>query len=147
MDQDIYAWPSLLPDDPRQADDQDMAFASWGYRVRDELTPVYDTMSRPLHDDPTILDTQVNQKIDGWLARVQFLANRAEWWYRNAEQRKLDQVKSEQEKVSMAEAEVRMRTRLAPYRFVRDELSSLADKMERRINWAQSYRKVQVPSQ
>lgn len=143
MDQDIYAWPSLLPDDPRQADDHDMAFASWGYRAREELTPVYETMSSPMHDDPTILDTQVTQKIDGWLARVQFLANRAEFWYRSAEQRKLDQVKGEQEKMSMAEAEVRMRSRLAPYRFVRDELMSLADKMERRVNWAQSYRKQQ----
>lgn len=145
MSNDIYEWPELLNPDPRLVDDEDMAFASWAYKVNSELSRVHETMSRPMHDDPQIMDQQVTQDIEGWLPRVAFLAAHAEYFYRRAEARKLDMVKAQAEKMSMAEAEVRMRTLLAPYRFVRDHLVSLQDRMSDRMRWAQSVRKIVTP--
>lgn len=142
---DIYDWPDLLEGDPRLVDDEDMAFTAWAYKVNEELASPRRTMQRPMHDDPTIMDQQVTQDIEGWLPRVAFLGTRAEYFYRRAEARKLDLVKSQAEKMSMAEAEVRMRTLLAPYRFVRDYLVSLQDRMSDRMRWAQSVRKIQAP--
>ena len=144
-DQSIYGWPDLLEGDPASIDDFDMAFASWAYKVNEELTHVHDVMSKPMHEDPSIMDSQVTTDIEGWLPRVAFLTAYAEYFYRKAESRKLDTARRGAEKMSMAEAEVRMRSLLAPYRFVRDHLAGLQESMSDRMRWAQSVRKIVTP--
>ena len=146
MTDDIYAWPNLLPDS--SASEEDLYFASWAYKVRTELNPVYDTMAHPMPDDPRQLDTLVTQEIDGWLPRVAALAVKSEYFLNAAKARLWPpSFDVEGTKLTVADREAIYDTRLAPYRFVRDELDMLTKRLVDRVRWAQSVRKVQADAQ
>lgn len=143
MEDDIFQWPELLPDEHDRTED-DLYFASWAYRVRSTLEPVYDVMNKPMPDDVGQLDTLVTQEIDGWLPRVAALAVKAEFFLNHSKSAKWPpQITADGEKLTVADRETRYDTALAPYRFVRDELDSLTKRMTERVRWAQSVRKVQ----
>lgn len=143
--EDIYAWPNLLPEG---AGEEDLYFASWAYRVRSELNSVYDMMAKPMPDDPRLLDELVTQQIDGWLPRVASLAVKGEYFLNAAKGRLWPpQIDIEGNKLTVSDREVIYDTRLAPYRFVRDELDSLTKRLVDRVRWAQSVRKVQEAAQ
>lgn len=143
IDDGIYDWPDLFPNG-FDATEHDMAFASWAHAVRDELAPVYDFMWRPLPDDPRLLDAMVTSDIDGWLPRVSALAVRAEYWLSMAKFEKWPSSENEDgKKVTVSDREAKHATLLAPYRYVRDELDTLAHRMVDRVRWGQSVRKQQ----
>ena len=147
MTDDLYSWPNLLPDEGK-ASEEDLYFASWAYKVRAELGPVYDTMAHPMPDDPRQLDNLVTQEIDGWLPRVASLAVKAEYFLNAAKARMWPPgYDIEGNKLTVADRETIYDGRLAPYRFVRDELDSLTKRMVDRVRWAQSVRKVQGDAQ
>jgi hypothetical protein len=147
MDDDIFAWPNLLPDKEHATED-DLYWASWAYRSYSTLGDVYDMMSKPMPDDPRQLDELVTQQIDGWLPRVASLAVKAEFFLNAAKAAKWPaQFDSEGNKLTVTDREVQYDTALAPYRFVRDELDSLTKRMVDRVRWAQSVRKVQGDAQ
>lgn len=144
---DIYDWPNLMPAEEHPTE-PDLVFASWAYKVRAELNPVYDTMSKPMPDDPRQLDALVTDEIDGWLPRVAALAVKAEYFLNEAKSRKWPAgLDMEGNKLTVADREVIYDGRLAPYRFVRDELDMLTKRMVDRVRWAQSVRKVQSDAQ
>ena len=147
VEEDIYAWPNLLPDKDHAGEDA-LYWASWAYRTRSELTPVYEVMGKPMPDDPRELDTLVTQFIDGWLPRVAALAVKAEFFL-NAAKASMwpSQIDEEGIKRTVTDREVVYDSALAPYRFVRDELDSLTKRMVDRVRWAQSVRKVQGDAQ
>lgn len=146
MTDDIYGWPNLLPD--ANATEEDLYFASWAYKVRSELSAVYDMMFHPMPDDPRQLDELVTQQIDGWLPRVAALAVKAEYFLNAAKGRLWPaQIDVEGNKLTVSDREVIYDTRLAPYRFVRDELDALTKRLVDRVRWAQSVRKVQAEAQ
>lgn len=147
MTDDIYAWPDLLPDKD-SAREEDLRWASWAYRTRQELEPVYQVMDHPMPDDVTELDTLVTQEIDGWLPRVAALAVKAEYYLNAAKVFKWPtQFDQDGNKLTVTDREVLYDSRLAPYRFVRDELDSLTKRMVDRVRWAQSVRKGQAEAQ
>ena len=125
-----------------------LAFAAWAYRVRTELQPVYETMGRPLPDDPTLLDQVVTNDIDGWLPRVAALAVKAEFFL-NAGKAEMwpAQFDIEGNKLTVTDREVLYDTRLATRRYVRDELDSMVRRMAERVRWSQSVRKLQGDAQ
>lgn len=144
--EDIYQWPNLLPD--ANASEEDLYFASWAYKVRTELNSVYDMMSKPMPDDPRLLDELVTQQIDGWLPRVAALAVKGEYFLNAAKGRLWpSQFDVEGNKLTVSDREVIYDTRLAPYRFVRDELDALTKRLVDRVRWAQSVRKQQADAQ
>lgn len=147
MTDDIYAWPDLLPSNDHAAE-EDLYFASWAYKVRNELNSVYAMMFKPMPDDPRLLDEQVTQEVDGWLPRVAALAVKAEYFLNAAKGRHWPTaIDVEGNKLTVADRETIYDGRLAPYRFVRDELDSLTKRMVDRVRWAQSVRKVQGDAQ
>lgn len=147
MTDDIYAWPDLLPS-KEHASEEDLYFASWAYKVRSELGGVYDMMSRAMPDDPRQLDELVTQQIDGWLPRVAALAVKAEYFLNAAKARHWPpSIDIEGNKMTVADRETIYDARLAPYRFVRDELDSMTKRMIDRVRWAQSVRKIQAEAQ
>lgn len=147
MTDSIYDWPDLVPS-PDHSSDKDLYFASWAYKVRSELSGVYDVMSKPMPDDPRLLDDLVTQEIDGWLPRVAALAVKAEYFLNDAKARHWPtQFDIEGNKLTVTDREVLYDSRLAPYRFVRDELDSMTKRMVDRVRWAQSVRKVQGEAQ
>jgi len=146
MTEDLYGWPNLLPES--NPSESDLAFAAWAYRVRTELQPVYETMGRPLPDDPTLLDQVVTNDIDGWLPRVAALAVKAEFFL-NAGKAEMwpAQFDIEGNKLTVTDREVLYDTRLATRRYVRDELDSMVRRMAERVRWSQSVRKLQGDAQ
>lgn len=146
MTDDLYGWPNLLPDEG--ASEDDLYHASWAYRVRTELNPVYEVMSKPLPDDPHLLDDVITQQIDGWLPRVASLAVKAEYFLAAGKASKWpSQITPDGEKLTVADREVLYESRLATRRFVRDELDSLVKRMNERVRWGQSVRKQQNEAQ
>lgn len=147
MEDSIYDWPSLLSDKD-SASENLLYWASWAYRIRSELDPVYSMMSKPMPHDARELDTLVTDEIDGWLPRVAALAVKAEFFLNAAKAENWpSQVNEEGIKLTVTDREVMYDSRLAPYRFVRDELDSLTKRMVDRVRWAQSVRKVQGDAQ
>jgi hypothetical protein len=147
MTDDLYQWPDLLPSKDHSSE-EDLYFASWSYRVRNELNSTYEMMSHPMPDDPRQLDELVTQQIDGWLPRVAALAVKAEYFLNAAKARHWPpNIDVEGNKLTVADRETIYDARLAPYRFVRDELDSLTKRMIDRIRWAQSVRKIQGEAQ
>lgn len=147
MTDDIYAWPNLLPAEG-QASEEDLYFAQWAYKTRSELNSVYDMMAHPMPDDPRQLDTLVTQQIDGWLPRVAALAVKAEYFLNAAKAQKWPPAFDvEGAKLTVADRESIYDGRLAPYRFVRDELDMLTHRLIDRVRWAQSVRKQQNDAQ
>jgi hypothetical protein len=136
-----------LPDAAHNSE-KDLFFASWAYKVRSELASVYETMAHPMPDDPRQLDALVTQEIDGWLPRVAALAVKAEYFLNEAKARHWPAAYDiEGTKLTVADRETLYDSRLAPYRFVRDELDMLTKRMVDRVRWAQSVRKVQADAQ
>jgi hypothetical protein len=143
---DLYQWPNLLPE--QNPSEDDLYFAQWAYRVRTELNSVYDTMSRPMPDDPRQLDELVTREIDGWLPRVAALAVRAEYFLNAAKASHWPaQFDIEGNKLTVTDREVLYDTRLAPFKFVRDELDMMTKRMVDRVRWSQSVRKQQGDAQ
>jgi hypothetical protein len=144
---DLYAWPNLVPTEDHSSE-EDLYFAQWAYRVRTELQSVYDTMFKAMPDDPRLLDEQVTQEIDGWLPRVAALAVKAEYFLNAAKARHWPAgIDVEGNKLTVADRETIYDGRLAPYRFVRDELDMMVKRMVDRVRWAQSVRKIQSEAQ
>ena len=141
---DIYAWPDLLPDKDNTGE-EDLRWAAWAYKSRQELEPVYQMMARPLPDDPKLLDELVTQEIDGWLPRVAALAVKAEYYLNAAKVFKWPtQFDADGNKLTVTDREVMYDSRLAPYRFVRDEFDTLTKRLVDRVRWSQSVRRIQI---
>jgi hypothetical protein len=99
-------------------------------------------------DDPRQLDELVTREIDGWLPRVAALAVRAEYFLNAAKASHWPaQFDIEGNKLTVTDREVLYDTRLAPFKFVRDELDMMTKRMVDRVRWSQSVRKQQGDAQ
>ena len=139
--EEIYFWPNLIQDV------SDMDFAKCAYSAKEELKPVYEALSRPLPEDPVLIDTFVTEKIDGYLPRVAAMAVRAEFWLNKAKGSKWPSKENENGKLTEGDRNAKYDADLAPYRFVRDELDSLVKRMVDRVRWSQSVRRVHAEAQ
>lgn len=138
---DIYGWPQLLTDPD---DDNEVEWASWAYKARDELRPVYVAAFQPLPDEPSLLDQVVTQEIDGWLPRAAALAVKAEFYLAQAKGRLYPSRVIDPDTgkpITAGERDALYEGSLAPYRFVRDEFDTLVRRLAERVRWAQSVRK------
>jgi hypothetical protein len=139
----IYDWPIRYTGDG-EVDDPDLYFYQWADDVRKELEPVYETLMNPLPDDPTLLDSAVTEKVEGWAPRVALLMVRAEWWLNNAKKAKWPAKTAGADGKATTEADrtAVYHEALADHRFVRDELENMLTRLIDRMRWAQSVRKV-----
>lgn len=145
---DIYAWPVEYTGDG-EADDKDLEFYKFAGAVQQELAPVYESIYRPLPDDPILLDEVITNEIDGWAPRVAALMVRAEWYLNRAKKFKWPAKTAGADGKSTTEADraAIYAEALADYRFVRDELENMLNRMDQRIRWGQSVRKVHSDAQ
>lgn len=144
---DLYSWPTLQQD---LDDAYEKRWAEWAYAVQDELQPAYEAAFRPLPDEPTMIDHEVSQFIDGWLPRIASLAVKAEFYLAAAKgiyyPRGLKDPDT-QKPLTVSEKDAMFEARLAGFRFVRDELEALTRRLAERVRWAQSVRKPQGEAQ
>jgi hypothetical protein len=139
---DIYDWPVKYTGNG-EADDADLAFYQFAAAVQKELVPVYESIYKPLPDDPTLLDEVITNEIDGWAPRVAALMVRAEWYLNIAKKTKWPAKTAGADGKSTTEADraAIYAEALADVRFVRDELENMLNRMDQRIRWGQSVRK------
>ncbi len=145
---DIYDWPIKYTGDG-EADDQDVAFYQFAKATQDELIPVYDSIYKPLPDDPILLDEVITNEIDGWAPRVAALMVRSEWYLNKAKKTKWPAKSAGADGKATTEADraAYYADALADVRFVRDELENMLNRMDQRIRWSQSVRKVHADAQ
>lgn len=145
----IYDWPVRYTGDG-EADDEDLAFYKFAAEVQRELVPVYESIYKPLPDDPILLDEVITGEIDGWAPRVAALMVRAEWYLQKAKGSKWPSKNiptADGKPPTEADRTALYTDRLADYRFVRDELENMLNRMDQRIRWGQSVRKVHADAQ
>lgn len=145
---DIYNWPVKYEGDG-EADDTDLAFYKFAAETQRELVPVYESIYKPLPDDPILLDEVITNEIDGWAPRVAALMVRAEWYLNKAKKTKWPAKTAGADGKSTTEADRQAiyYDALADFRFVRDELENMLNRMDQRIRWGQSVRKVHADAQ
>lgn len=144
---DLYTWPTLQQD---LDDKYEKQWAEWAYAVQDELQPVYEAAFRPLPDEPTLIDHEVTQNIDGWLPRVASLAVKAEFFLAAAKGLYYPRGLKDPDTgkpLTVSEKDAMFEARLAGFRFVRDELEQLTRRLAERVRWSQSVRKPQGDAQ
>ncbi len=140
----IYDWPVKYTGDG-EADDTDVAFYQWAAAVQSELIPVYASLYKPLPDDPILLDEVITNEIDGWAPRVAALMVRAEHYLNVAKKTKWPSKNlptADGKPPTEADRAAIYAERLADVRFVRDELENMLHRMDQRIRWGQSVRKI-----
>lgn len=141
----IYDWPSFEAVTPL-----DTAFVNWAELVREQIEPVKEALSQPLSDQPTEIDREVTEHIEGWLPRVASLAVTAEYFLTQAKLEKWpDKARSVDGKPLTTEKdrEFQQDAALSQYRFVRDLLDAYVTSLRDRMRWAQSVRKQHADSQ
>jgi len=135
----IYDWPPM----PGETE-LDIEFGEWAEEVKEELSGVTRSLSKPLPDDPMRLDSVVTEEIEGWLPRVASLAVTAEYYLSQAKLEKLPEkrravdgkpITTESERTAVQDQ------KLGTYRFVRDLLDAYVVSMRERVRWTQSVRK------
>ena len=145
----IYDWPIRYSGDG-EADDTDIDFYRFAAASQRELVPVYESLYRPLPDDPILLDEVITSEIDGWAPRVAALMVRAEWYLNKAKKTKWpskSMTTADGKPPTEADRQAIYYDALADYRFVRDELENMLNRMDQRIRWGQSVRKVHADAQ
>lgn|SRR5574338_60276 len=135
----IYEWPEFSVNT-----DLDRAFVRWAELVRDEIQPVREALAQPLSDEPTLIDKEVTEHIEGWLPRVASLAVTAEYFLTQAKLEKWptkERAVDGKALVTEKDREFIQDAALSQYRFVRDLLDAYVTSMRDRMRWAQSVRK------
>lgn len=145
----IYDWPIKYEGDG-EADDNDLAFYKFATETQRELVPVYESLYKPLPDDPILLDEVITNEIDGWAPRVAFLMVRAEWFLNKAKKTKWPSKArpgADGKPPTEADRQAIYYDALADVRFVRDELENMLSRMDQRLRWGQSVRRVHADAQ
>ncbi len=140
---DIYNWPIQYEGDG-EPDDRDIYFYKWAEGVKQDLEPVYEELRTPLPGDAILLDSRITDSVEGWAPRVGELMVRAEWFLNKAKKDKWPSKSMGADGKATTEGD---RTAiyhgdLADFRFVRDELENILNRLVDRMRWAQSVRKI-----
>jgi hypothetical protein len=141
----IYGWPDFVVET-----EHDRQFVAWAMEVQTELETVQMALGRALPDEPTQIDREVTEFVEGWLPRVAALAVTSEFFLSQAKLEKWpDKVRANDGKPITTEKdrEVVQEAALAQYRWVRNRLDAYVTSMRDRMRWAQSVRKQHAEGQ